>query len=579
MDAAEHANPATSLPHRVKLQILWAVLLGLFLSALDQTVVGTALPRIVTDLGGNELYTWVVTVYLLTSTITVPFYGKLSDLFGRRPVLLFGISLFLLGSALSGLSQTMWQLILFRGIQGIGAGAMFPIALAVIADLFSPAERSKYQGLFGAVFGLSSLVGPAIGGLLTDHFGWHWVFYVNLPIGFVSLYGIWRLLPAIRPGTKPELDYLGAAIFTVAMGFLLVGLTNAQNYSWISSQVGGFVVLGLALAAVFLFVESRAAHPIVPLDLWRNPGYATSVAAALLVSVGFFACVVFLPRWFQVVRGDSATASGYLMFPLLIGLIGSSTLSGRFVSKTGQYKPLLVAAVALLAVGLLLLTRISADSSTLEVALSMVVAGLGIGPTLPILTIAVQSSVPLNQLGVATSNLTFFRQVGGSVGLSIAGTVFGSRLASEVPRQLAPILDKAAAAAPAGAGDGLRQGLLASAASLDPNHLTGVGQSFGQALAAAAPAQLGPTLTPLVPQIDQAFFTAFSLSIATIFGLAAIPAACAALLALSVKPVALRGRGHQGSGAPGQGARSGGAPAGGYAGGAPRPAPPPPAMD
>lgn len=550
MNAPEPANPALALPQRVKVEILGAVLLGLFLSALDQTVVGTALPRIVTDLGGNELYTWVVTVYLLTSTITVPFYGKLSDLFGRRPVLLFGIGLFLVGSALSGLSQTMWQLILFRGIQGLGAGAMFPIALAVIADLFVPAERARYQGLFGAVFGISSLVGPAIGGLLTDHLGWHFVFYVNLPLGFVSLYGIWKLLPPIRPGKKPDLDYLGAAVFAAAMGFLLVGLTNAQTYAWISSQVGGFVVIGIALSAVFAFVESRASEPIVPLDLWRNPGYAVSVAGAFLVSVGFFACVVFLPRWFQVVRGDSATASGYLMFPLLIGLIASSTISGRIVSMTGRYKPILIGATVTLTAGLLLLSQLRADSNIVLVALWMLVAGVGIGPTLPIFTIAVQSAVPLRQLGVATSNLTFFRQVAGSIGLSIAGTVFGTRLAAEVPGQLKPLLDQAVAGAPPAAQSALSEGLLAGAKALDPNQLTGVGQSFGQALAKAAPAEIAGALTPLVAQIDQGFFAAFSLSVAAIFALAAIPSAAAAVLAMMLRPVALRGRGPQGSGGP-----------------------------
>src|SRR5437762_807937 len=213
-------DPALGLPHRAKLEIMGAILLGLFLGALDQTVVGTALPRIVTDLGGNDLYTWVVTIYLLTSTITVPFYGKLSDIYGRRPLLMIGITLFLVGSALSGLSQTMWQLILFRGIQGLGAGALFPISLAVIGDLFTPAERGRYQGFFGAVFGISFIVGPALGGFLTDNISWHWVFYVNLPIGLISLYVIYRLLPTIkRKNATRNLDYLGALIFTIAIGF------------------------------------------------------------------------------------------------------------------------------------------------------------------------------------------------------------------------------------------------------------------------------------------------------------------------------------------------------------------------
>ncbi|HEU4572190.1 MAG TPA: MFS transporter, partial [Candidatus Limnocylindrales bacterium] len=322
-------DPALGLARRTKFEILGAILLGLFLGALDQTVVGTALPKIVTDLGGNEYYTWVVTIYLLTSTITVPFYGKLSDLYGRKPLLMGGITIFLIGSALSGLSQTMWQLILFRGIQGVGAGALFPISLAVIGDLFTPAERGKYQGLFGAVFGISFLVGPWLGGFLTDNVSWHAVFYVNIPIGIISLYVIWRLLPNVKhPNVSRSLDYLGAAIFSVAIGSLLVGLTNKQTNDWTDPSVGGLIAISLVLLAGFLLVEARAREPIVPLGLWRNRTYAASLVATFFVSFGFFGAVIFLPRWFQVVRGESATASGYLMFPLLLGLIGSSIVSG-----------------------------------------------------------------------------------------------------------------------------------------------------------------------------------------------------------------------------------------------------------
>ena len=271
-DAPTHGFGALDLSQRAKMEILLAIMLGLFLGALDQTIVSVALPTIVTDLGGQSLLTWTITIYLLTSTITVPFYGKLSDLYARKPLLMIGITLFLVGSALSGVSQTMWQLVLFRGIQGLGAGALFPIALAVIGDLFTPAERGKYQGLFGAVFGLSSIVGPLLGGFLTEHASWHWIFYVNLPIGIVALYVIWHLLPTVkRPDASRNLDYLGAAVFTVGVGALLVGLTNKQTADWSDPGVGGLILLGLALGAIFVFVESRAKEPIVPLGLWRDP--------------------------------------------------------------------------------------------------------------------------------------------------------------------------------------------------------------------------------------------------------------------------------------------------------------------
>src|SRR5437870_11146549 len=251
-------EPVVDLSPRAKLEILGAILLALFLFALDQTVVGTALPRIVTDLKGNELYVWAVTIYLLTSTISGPIYGKLSDLFGRRPIIIWAVVVFLTGSVLAGLSQEMWQFILFRGLQGLGGGAIFPVALAVVADLYTPAERGKYLGLFGAVFGLSSLVGPGIGGFITDTFTWHWIFYVNVPIGLVSLVILWRLLPAIRrPDAVRSIDYLGAGAFTMAIAPFLIGLTNKQSGEWTDPAVGGLILVGLAFGALFVWIESR----------------------------------------------------------------------------------------------------------------------------------------------------------------------------------------------------------------------------------------------------------------------------------------------------------------------------------
>jgi EmrB/QacA subfamily drug resistance transporter len=535
-------DPALGLSQRQKLEILGAVLLGLFLVALDQTIVGTALPKIVTDLGGNDLYTWVVTIYLLTSTITVPFYGKLSDLYGRRPMLMIGITLFLIGSVLSGLSQEMWQLILFRGIQGLGAGALFPIALAVIGDLFTPAERGKYQGLFGAVFGISFLIGPGLGGFLTDNVGWHWIFFVNLPIGIISLAVIWRLLPTIkRTGASRDFDYLGALIFTVAIGFLLVGLTNKQAGDWADPTVGGFIAIGLLGSALFAFVESRAKEPIVPLDLWRNRTYASSIISTFLVSFGFFGAIIFLPRWFQVVRGESATSSGYLIFPMLIGLIGSSIVAGALVSRTGKYKAIVLAALVSMTVGIALMTQLRADTSYPELFLWMFIAGLGIGPTLSVFTIIVQNAVPFSKLGVATSNLTFFRQIGGSVGLAIAGTQFGTALKDQLPSQLIPVAGQAVASAPpekAAALGGFFQGL--ANANLDLNNQTGVGQSFGQLIESKAPADLQAILAPFVPQFDHAFNNAMSLAIAQTFWIAVAASIAAFVAALFMRELPLR---------------------------------------
>jgi EmrB/QacA subfamily drug resistance transporter len=333
-EAPAHGFGALDLPHRAKMEILFAVLLGLFLGALDQTIVAVALPTIVTDLGGQSLLTWTITIYLLASTITVPFYGKLSDLYGRKPLLMIGITLFLVGSALAGLSQNMTQLIAFRGIQGLGAGALFPISLAIIGDLFTPAERGKYQGLFGAVFGIASILGPLLGGWLTENASWHWIFYVNIPIGIVALAVIARLLPTVkRPDASHSFDYLGGAVFTVATGAFLIGLTNKQANPWDVFEVGGLILIGLALWAVFVVIEARAKEPIVPLGLWKERTYASSIVATFLVSVGFFGAAVFLPQWFQFVQGASPTMSGLYTLALLAGVIISSVGSGIIVSR------------------------------------------------------------------------------------------------------------------------------------------------------------------------------------------------------------------------------------------------------
>ena len=359
-------DPALGLSRPAKMEILFAVMLGLFLGALDQTIVGPALPTIVTQLAGNDLYVWAVTIYLLTSTITVPIYGKLSDLYGRRPLLLIGIVLFLVGSALSGLSQTMWQLILFRGLQGLGAGALFPIALAVIGDLFTPAERGKYQGLFGAVFGIAFIVGPGLGGFLTDNFSWHWVFFVNLPIGLVALAVIGRLLPNIKGRRRDiKIDYLGVVTLVAGLVPILVGLTLAETSQWSDPAVWGSIVVGVVFLVVFVVVEGRAAEPIIPLHLFRNRTFSASMVAIFLATFGFGAAIIFLPLYFQIVEGSSATASGYKLLPFLFGLIISSIASGQIVSRTGRYKGVIVGGLAILAIGLYLMSFLRADTSDL----------------------------------------------------------------------------------------------------------------------------------------------------------------------------------------------------------------------
>jgi len=514
------------LSPREKLEILGAILLALFLFALDQTVVGTALPVIVTDLHGNDLYTWVVTVYLLTATISGPIYGKLSDLFGRRPIFIFAVSLFLVSSILSGLSQEMWQLILFRGLQGLGGGAVFPVALAVVADLYTPAERGKYLGLFGAMFGLSSLIGPAIGGILTDNFSWHWIFFVNVPIGLISLFVLWRLLPAIkRPDAARHIDYVGAIVFALAIGPFLVGLTNKQSEDWTSPWVGGLMLVGLLFGALFIWIESRVPEPIVPLGLFRNRAFTISVTCMFLAAFGFFCAILFLPRWFQTVAGATATESGYNILPLLAALIFSAIASGQIVARTGRYKILIVGSLVLLGLGLYLLTNLRADTDRPVLWLWMAVAGLGIGPSFAVFTLVVQNSVAPMQIGTATASLTFFQQIGGTVGLTVAGTVLASRLVTEIPNQLL------AAQVPAA--------FVAQFAGGGSSDILGTGD-LGARILASLPPDAQAQIQPLIPAIVHAIHEAFSLAIGGTFWVGIVGALIAAAFALFLREEPMR---------------------------------------
>ena len=529
-------DPALGLPQRAKMEILFAVLLGLFLGALDQTIVGPALPTIVTKLAGNDIYVWAVTIYLLTSTISVPFWGKLSDLYGRKPMFMTGILIFLIGSALSGLSQNMTELIAFRGLQGIGAGSLFPIALATIGDLFTPAERGKYQGLFGAVFGIAFIVGPLVGGFLTENIAWNWIFYVNIPVGLVSLYFIWHLLPTVKTkAATRNFDILGGVIFTISTALLLIGLTEKGQvdpatkhlYNWTDPAVGGLILASFIGIALFIWAESRAKEPIVPLDLFRNRTYAASMVATFFAAFAFFGAIIFLPRWFQIVQGYTPTFSGLAALPLMVGLIFSSIASGLIVARTGRYKWLTVGAIVLMGVSTALMTQLRAETPVPIVWLWMFIAGLGVGPTFAVFTLIVQNAVPFNMLGVATSNLTFFRQIGGTVALAIVGTMFASGFQDQlVPQVIASGASQQALAV---------LGQAASSGSLDFNNLTGTGD-LGQALQAALPALPAAD----VPKIVTGVHDAFSLGVAGTFVIGVGASILAALAAAAMQELVLR---------------------------------------
>ncbi|MEV8086000.1 MDR family MFS transporter [Streptomyces nigra] len=406
-----------------------ALLLGMLLAALDQTIVSTALPTIVSDLGGLEHLSWVVTAYLLASTAATPLWGKLGDQYGRKRLYQIAIVIFLVGSALCGMAQDMTQLIAFRALQGLGGGGLIVLSMAIVGDIVPPRERGRYQGLFGAVFGATSVLGPLLGGVLTEHLSWRWVFYVNLPVGAVALVVIALVLHIPRRSTKHVIDYLGTVLIAaVATGLVLVASLGGTTWGWGSAQIVALTVASVVLAFVFVAVERRAAEPVLPLKLFRVRTFTLSAVISFIVGFAMFGAMTYLPTFLQVVQGISPTLSGVHMLPMVAGMLLSSTGSGQIVSRTGRWKVFPIAGTGVTAVGLLLLHQLDTGSSTALMSVYFFVFGLGLGLVMQVLVLIVQNAVPYEDLGVATSGATFFRSIGASFGVAIFGTVFASRL-------------------------------------------------------------------------------------------------------------------------------------------------------
>ncbi|MFE1447055.1 DHA2 family efflux MFS transporter permease subunit [Streptomyces olivaceoviridis] len=410
-----------------------ALLLGLLLAALDQTIVATALPTIVSDLGGLEHLSWVVTAYLLASTAATPLWGKLGDQYGRKRLFQTAIVIFLIGSALCGMARDMPQLIAFRALQGLGGGGLMVLSMAIVGDLVPPRERGRYQGLFGAVFGTTSVLGPLLGGLFTEHLSWRWVFYVNLPIGVIALAVIATALRIPRRTAHHVIDYLGTfLIAAVATCLVLVASLGGTTWPWGSAQIIGLAVLGVVLAVAFVAVERRAAEPVLPLGLFRIRTFALAAVISFIVGFAMFGALTYLPTFLQVVHGISPTLSGVHMLPMVFGLLLSSTLSGQIVSRTGRWKVFPITGTAVTTLGLLLLHRLDEHSSTAVMSVCFFVFGTGLGLVMQVLVLIVQNAVSYEDLGVATSGATFFRSIGASFGVAIFGTVFASRLGDKL---------------------------------------------------------------------------------------------------------------------------------------------------
>ncbi|WP_261129936.1 MDR family MFS transporter [Bacillus sp. Marseille-Q3570] len=423
------------LDQKSKITIMIAIMAAMLFAALNQTIVGTALPRIIADLGGMQYFSWVFTVFMLASSVTAILVGKLSDIYGRKPFILIGIGVFMLGTFLCGLSDTIIHLIVYRGIQGLGAGMIMSTSFTAVGDLFSPRERGRWQGIMGGVFGLASVFGPTLGGYIVDNFDWHWIFWVFLPIGILAFVLIWKLFPTTERNPSEKVDYLGSIFLTLTILPLLLAFSWAgETYAWGSPQIIGLFIATVVSLILFIQIERKAKSPVLPLSLFKNSIFSLSNIIGFILGMGMFGAIMYTPFFIQGVMGTSATKSGFIMMPMTLSMVTASAIGGQIITKTGKYKKLAISGLLIMSAGMFSLAQMDESTSNWIAVTNMIIVGLGLGLSFPVFTLTIQNAVSHKFLGVATSSAQLFRQIGGTIGVSIMGTVMSISMKNEMEK-------------------------------------------------------------------------------------------------------------------------------------------------